>query len=42
MEINLLGLEEGIHQVNLKIENIQGITQEKIIPDPIEIRLIRN
>lgn len=42
MEINLLGLEEGIHQVNLKIENIQGITLEEIIPDPIEIRLIRN
>ena len=42
IEIDLLGLEEGTHQVELKIENIQGITVDEIKPDPLEIRLIKN
>lgn len=42
IEIDLLGLEEGTHEVELKIENIQGITVDEIKPDPLEIRLNKN
>lgn len=42
VEIDLLGLEEGTHPVELKIGNIQGITVDEIKPQPLEIRLIKN
>lgn len=42
IEIDLLGLEEGIHPVELKIGNLQGITVDSIDPEPLEIRLIKN
>lgn len=42
LEIDLLGLEEGLHPVELKISNLQGITVDSIMPEPFEIRLIKN
>ena len=42
VEIDLLELEEGTHAIELKIGTIQGVTVDKINPDPLEIRLIKN
>ncbi len=42
LEIDLLGLEEGLHPVELKVGNLQGITVDSIKPEPFEIRLIKN
>jgi len=42
VEIDLLGLEEGTHTVQLKVGNIQGVTVDAIKPEPLEIELIKN
>lgn len=42
VEIDLLGLEEGTHPVEVKIGNIQGVTVDEIKPEPLEIQLIKN
>lgn len=42
LEIDLFELDEGTHPVELKIEDIQGVTIEAIKPEQLEIRLIKN
>ncbi len=42
LEIDLVGLDEGTHPVELQIGDIQGITVDAIKPEIIEIRLIKN
>lgn len=42
VEIDLLGLEEGTHTVQVKVGNIQGVTVDAIKPEPLEIELIKN
>ncbi len=42
LELDLLGLEEGSHLVDLKVNEIPGLTIEETIPESIEVRLINN
>ena len=42
LELDLLGLEEGSHLVDLKANDIPGVTIEETKPESIEVRLIKN
>ena len=42
LELDLLGLEEGSHLVNLKVNEFPGLTIEETKPESIEVRLIKN